>query len=250
MYLSEVKANQPPMDDFKQGRNIKIHTDTDDHLKWEKPNSKPLAPGIAPEINAYDTMGVKNLSVRHTRFSDFLVIKSKKNRQEDQQDVYSHEVHEADKPLYSSFNPNRVFPEQPGDKKHISKLSRNPPPIQDNDYQQLNSKKIQSYGVGFEDGQNKDGEQFRGCEVPLQPPRAQAEAEAFVCEDLQSPQAQAEAQAFVCEDLRDYFAQDIHAERTWKQVFPNGSFYNAPRSQVDLFFYAVSHLLANSDERA
>ena len=73
--MSELKEYEPPIDDFKQGRNIKIRTDTDDYAKWEKPNSKPLAPGIAIDIDPYDTMGVKNLSNRHARFSDHHVIR-------------------------------------------------------------------------------------------------------------------------------------------------------------------------------
>ena len=107
-----------------------IRTDTDDHLLWEKPNSKPLPPGMSLVPDPLDMMGVNIPSNRHTRFSEHHVIRSQKNKQEDQQDVYSHEVHEAEKPLYSSFSPNRVFPEQPGDKKHISMLSRDQPSVQ------------------------------------------------------------------------------------------------------------------------
>ena len=76
IYNSELKTDQPPVDDFKDGRKITIRTDIDDHLLWEKPNSKPLPPGMSLAPDPLDMMGVNIPSNRHTRFSEHLVIRS------------------------------------------------------------------------------------------------------------------------------------------------------------------------------
>ena len=41
-YLNELKAEDPPMDDFKKNRKMRLNRIGEEEKKWDKPNSKPL----------------------------------------------------------------------------------------------------------------------------------------------------------------------------------------------------------------
>lgn len=80
-YLSELKAEEPELDDFKKGRVLSIGKKNDES-KWEKPNSKPVADNV--NYLREEPIVPKRRSHKSARFSDVYARPNKKAQQSQQ----------------------------------------------------------------------------------------------------------------------------------------------------------------------
>ena len=116
-YQNELTKDAPPVDDFKQGRKIKLKTNLNAEEIAIKPNAHTLADESPIYSFAQQQPSLKNSrQTKSARFSDVYAKPSQKAEDKKVVAQISYDAYYADVPLYSSFTQDKVFPKLPGDK--------------------------------------------------------------------------------------------------------------------------------------